>query len=974
MNKELCTLAAQGLLRRRKNSLLLFAVLFLSFAFSVASLAVTGTMAKTNEEYLLDTYGAWMGAIVDGSKKDEEFLREAEWLDTLGVSRSAGTFANNVSIGTADEGFFEMSRFTMQSGRMPRAADEIAIEANTLDYLGYDPEPGQTITLTVSFSANYNQTVEVEMDFKLCGVLRAYSNVWSVWSRLGYSVLNSAFVTEDGFQRLRDAGEEGAEAIRQEALDMEAAGKGKSALKSLSLGYIQTHYFFTFTDTAENVQQDIQEHYSGGKGAPLSASRSTRNHILFNYSAYGESMDPYVTTADADRDYSAALIYSGLIFVSVLLAVFCIYAVQIQKQVRHFALFRSIGITRRQLRKMVLFETLMLCVPAAALGAAGGTLGAFGIFVVLGMANTAALKITVPWRLLAPLALAWVLGVLLTRLLILGMALREPLTGRISSDIRKQRRYRRLRIVMAGALAVLLCGSLIFTVAESLPPMHQLSVEKAKPSYDIQASTGTIRTEDMDQWEEILGVTGMRVLGELYPNMTFDGAQDAQAFRDVTARLADGDDVTGGGSGVEPAEIDGKAAIGVALYVLPDDDPDSFLDLSGTGMDMEAFRRGELVAVSFPQEPDGSYYMDSVVYKQVLERHVSLTGDDTVVEQEYTAHRDASDTGLRPGSSVTLEFMTSDVEMTVDYAMEEMGYTMEDFAEMGYFEGQILSYQTVGEQITTPPISAAVLRPTVGAVVPVPSGTDISFLGLDEHVYVFWCSETFAQKVLDSADPRLSETVTKIGPYTIGAIGNEFGFTRAEVFTDDITGRYTDIMMEIACYRAGADISLHREENAAKAQEHIQTLILLISSGGCITLLLLLVLGNTLVMESERLKKNYGIMQALGMSRRQLQQKLAVSALKRGLAGAAFGWLVWCGYAAGRAAMLYIGQKDAPKVLRYGPAQALKETLWRYMYAGAGAGTAVGLTVIAAALVAATFLFANRGLFRENLMDKLREE
>ena len=65
MNRDLWTLARQGIWRRRRSSLLLFLVLLLSFAFAVMMLSVMGSMNRTNLEYLKNTYGAWYGAIPD---------------------------------------------------------------------------------------------------------------------------------------------------------------------------------------------------------------------------------------------------------------------------------------------------------------------------------------------------------------------------------------------------------------------------------------------------------------------------------------------------------------------------------------------------------------------------------------------------------------------------------------------------------------------------------------------------------------------------------------------------------------------------------------------------------------------------------------------------------------------------------------------------------------------------------------------
>ena len=150
MNGELFGLAVQGLLRKKRGSLLLFAVLLLSFAFAIISLTVTVSIRKTNEEYLYDTYGTWYGAIANGQDADEVFLREQAWLDELGITKNYGTIqassSGSTGIGVMDEAFLWIGRLGLQDGRFPENAGEIAMEADLLSALGYAYTLGQEIT------------------------------------------------------------------------------------------------------------------------------------------------------------------------------------------------------------------------------------------------------------------------------------------------------------------------------------------------------------------------------------------------------------------------------------------------------------------------------------------------------------------------------------------------------------------------------------------------------------------------------------------------------------------------------------------------------------------------------------------------------------------------------------------------------------------------------------------------------------
>lgn len=61
-------------------------------------------------------------------------------------------------------------------------------------------------------------------------------------------------------------------------------------------------------------------------------------------------------------------LYLGIIFVTAGIAVVCIYSVRIKKQIQQIALFRSIGITKKQLRLLIFYETICLALPAIIIG------------------------------------------------------------------------------------------------------------------------------------------------------------------------------------------------------------------------------------------------------------------------------------------------------------------------------------------------------------------------------------------------------------------------------------------------------------------------------------------------------------------------------------------------------------------------------------------------------------------------------
>ena len=121
-------------------------------------LSVMGSMDRTNEEYLRNTYGAWFGAIPDGRDEDRSFLERRDWLSQLGesVSYAQVKVSNAVSgAGTVDETFLELGRIRLRSGRLPEQPGEIAMEEDLLTALGYSAELGQTGTRTAPGSGPF---------------------------------------------------------------------------------------------------------------------------------------------------------------------------------------------------------------------------------------------------------------------------------------------------------------------------------------------------------------------------------------------------------------------------------------------------------------------------------------------------------------------------------------------------------------------------------------------------------------------------------------------------------------------------------------------------------------------------------------------------------------------------------------------------------------------------------------------------
>ena len=157
--------------------------------------------------------------------------------------------------------------------------------------------------------------------------------------------------------------------------------------------------------------------------------------------------------------------------------------------------------------------------------------------------------------------------------------------------------------------------------------------------------------------------------------------------------------------------------------------------------------------------------------------------------------------------------------------------------------------------------------------------------------YTIFCSESYLKHLLASLEPGQQ--------WNKYIAGEEFGYDRVYVGVD-LNSDYlsTDVAMADLCKENELIFDNRRQEFQALVQENVQTLILLYSSGICIALVALLILASALSLEAEQEKRHFGILRAIGMSKRQLRSRFFTKALMRSVTAVVIGWVLYGGYLA----------------------------------------------------------------------------
>ena len=158
------------------------------------------------------------------------------------------------------------------------------------------------------------------------------------------------------------------------------------------------------------------------------------------------------------------------------------------------------------------------------------------------------------------------------------------------------------------------------------------------------------------------------------------------------------------------------------------------------------------------------------------------------------------------------------------------------------------------------------------------------------NTYDVVCSRAFLQKVIDV----LPDDGTVSYYNDSFESGDAAVFCHAYAFADsNATYLSTDTAISSYANSHGWSVSNNREKYSVQLQSFSQTLVLLFVAGATIVVVTLIILSSTIRLETQREKRRYGILQAIGMSKRQRNLELMRTALLRSVVAVVLGWGVF---------------------------------------------------------------------------------
>lgn len=381
MKRKLPTIgriAAGNIKNRRRQYALLVSGVLLAVFFSSAAVLMIGSVYASSMENHYDRYGAYDAAMHDVERMpvqtllDEGVFKELGHIEQIAEAMDGDAVNPLFSLAKADETAIELTRLWPVEGRLPEKAGEIAIETRALGMLRQGLEIGSKIKLTLRIpdgEGYLQQTVEKE--YVLTGILKARN--FPSWRNRDFDTIYNDLP--------------GAIVSDEEPLEP----GGRSVLTACG----------TYSMSRRNAYNRLEQFYK------------ENGRISDQWYVEGLDVTPDLFN-DIDLDFAMPIIIWGLVSIMLMLSscsgIASSFTSVIDARKRQVGLLRAVGMTVKQLRSVLLRETLYLMAAVLPIGVGLAYLTVWRLIAILGEGYVFAPNFIV----LAGMAIISVLSVLLS--------------------------------------------------------------------------------------------------------------------------------------------------------------------------------------------------------------------------------------------------------------------------------------------------------------------------------------------------------------------------------------------------------------------------------------------------------------------------------------------------------------------------------------------------------------------------------
>ena len=342
---------------RRRNLVAILAIILTTMMFT--SLFVLSQSMIENMQQMYIQQAGYSSQLSSSLLTDDEAdaiaahpaVAEAPRSTVVGVAENVS--GRQVELRAASADYADSALSLPTEGRMPENADEIALDTITLDKLGLAHQLGETVHL--SWTSAPGSDAHETADFTLCGI----------WQGNPAAMASMAWVSEDFAEKL------------SVGVDQNAARESGSIL-GLTMLHIDLVDDSDPSGTAEKILADTG----------LSERVTLSPNIAYD-SAVGQNML---------RELLPMAICMVLVFVSGYLIIYNIFQISVAADIRFYGRLKTLGATKRQLKKIIYSQARRLCLVGIPFGLViGYFLGAVLVPFMITATGGAATVALDPW-------------------------------------------------------------------------------------------------------------------------------------------------------------------------------------------------------------------------------------------------------------------------------------------------------------------------------------------------------------------------------------------------------------------------------------------------------------------------------------------------------------------------------------------------------------------------------------------------
>lgn len=342
---------------RRRNLVAILAIILTTMMFT--SLFVLSQSMIENMQQMYIQQAGYSSQLSSSLLTDDEAdaiaahpaVAEASRSTVVGVAENVS--GRQVELRAASADYADSALSLPTEGRMPENADEIALDTITLDKLGLAHQLGETVHLSWTSAPGSDESNSAE--FTLCGI----------WQGNPAAMASMAWVSEDFAEKL------------SVGVGQDAARESGSIL-GLTMLHIDLVDDSDPSGTAEKILADTG----------LSERVTLSPNIAYD-SAVGQNML---------RELLPMAICMVLVFVSGYLIIYNIFQISVAADIRFYGRLKTLGATKRQLKKIIYSQARRLCLVGIPFGLViGYFLGAVLVPFMITSTGGAATVALDPW-------------------------------------------------------------------------------------------------------------------------------------------------------------------------------------------------------------------------------------------------------------------------------------------------------------------------------------------------------------------------------------------------------------------------------------------------------------------------------------------------------------------------------------------------------------------------------------------------